>query len=147
MAGLGYVLSDHELHLLTSAGVVEKEAFVNSMLNDDEKRLVPDFSDRMCSALAKKIFIEDRNRMQKFKDFGPRPSAAIHYFKLGMEWEKKCEYFLGEHIHHSPSPDEIANEMRNSHLWDFYRAFFVLRHSDKVQFYGRNDSKEFKLAA
>src|SRR3989344_9497165 len=112
MAELGYVLSDNELYLLTGAKREEKECFVNSVLNEDEKRLLADFDDRVCSALAKKIFVEDIGRMRKFKDFGPKPSAALHYFKLGMEWERKCEYFLGEHIHHAPSSDEIASEMR-----------------------------------
>ena len=62
MAGLGYVLSDRELYILTEANESEKRDFVHFFLSDDEQRMYSNVDDLVCSALIAEISASDHKR-------------------------------------------------------------------------------------
>ena len=127
------ILTYDEEYVINRASEDERLRFVDSVLTEDQKKLLSASEDRVCYAIAKNIVDGNVNRTQSFKNFGIRPKFVSDYTRtLWGEWKEMCVYFLGEHVGHSPSLDEVAQELRQQHIPELHRIFYILRHPDRV---------------
>lgn len=62
-----------------------------------------------------------------------RPMQLDHYMKVQRAWVMDDIYYLGCEIHHKPTAEQIAERILNGLNSDRFRAFYALRHPDKVE--------------
>ena len=134
MIRLERVLSGNVLSIYNSLDSADREHFVTNVLNPEQIRLLPDHYDRLCFAIVKWMANHEPKNLAKLRSYGPKPQHVNDYVRDEFTWIHACSYFLGLKLDHCPTLEERSQAFMEQQLPGIYRAFYVLRHPEKIDF-------------